>query len=344
MNAYERVMNTLQGLPVDRVPVFAVLCAYGGKLTHTDLRTLYSDATAYVAGQHALQETFGFDLVLPPFDVSAIAEAFGGEVAWFHDQVPNMKRPAALTVEDALKLPLPDPQRTARLPVILGATRQLAETYGGQTPLLVPIPGPCALPALILGMEKWMETFLFNQADSQRLLDHTGRFFVDWANALLDAGVNALIIGNPMATAEISSRDLFAERLLPHIHAIFAQVRGPIVFHHTGGRINHILDLLPGLPSLVGVSVSSKDDLAEARRLLGPELLLIGNLDNLGYPEASDDEIYERSLVCLQIGAPAGRYILANSGGDIPLSTPPENLRAMIAASMAYSAGPGSNL
>jgi hypothetical protein len=53
MNAFERVMNTLQGLPVDRVPVFAVLGAYGGKLTQTDLRTLYRDAEAYVAARGA---------------------------------------------------------------------------------------------------------------------------------------------------------------------------------------------------------------------------------------------------------------------------------------------------
>ena len=37
MNAYQRVMNTLQGLPTDRVPVFAVLGAYGGRLTQNRL-------------------------------------------------------------------------------------------------------------------------------------------------------------------------------------------------------------------------------------------------------------------------------------------------------------------
>ena len=55
----------------------------------TDLQTLYSDAAAYVAGQRALQEAFGLDLVLATFDYSAIAEAFGGDVAWCADQAPN---------------------------------------------------------------------------------------------------------------------------------------------------------------------------------------------------------------------------------------------------------------
>ena len=339
MNAYERVMNTLQGKPVDRVPVFAVLGAYGGTLTHTELRTLYTDAAAYVAGQRALQETFGFDLVLAPFNYSAIAEAFGGEVAWFSDQPPNMKRPAVHDAAAALALPLPDPHLTGLLPVILDATRQLAGIYKEQVPLFATVPGPCALPALLLGMEGWMETLLFDETAAQKVLDHTGKFFVAWANALLEAGVVGLVITEGMASEEISPRGLFSERLLPHLRAMFAQVHGPMVFHHTGGRIHHILDLLPGLPGLAGVVVSSKDDLIEARRLIGPEMLLLGNLDNLSYPAASAEQIREQSLACLQAAAPAGHFILSNSGGDIPLSTPPENLKAMITASEDYAAG-----
>jgi uroporphyrinogen decarboxylase len=337
MNAYERVMNTLQGKPVDRVPVFAVLGAYGGELTRTNLRALYSEVNAYVAGQRAAQETFGLDLVLAPFDYSAIAEAFGGEVAWFTDQPPNLKRPAAASAAAALALPLPDPHLTARLPFIVESARQLNAIYRERVPVFAAVPGPMALPALILGLETWLETLLFDEAAATRLLEQTGKFFVTWANTLLEAGVTALIVTEGMAAAEIAPRRLFAERMLPHLRTVFARVRGPMVFHHTGGRINPILDLLPGLPGLAGVVVSSKDNLAEARQHLGPGLLLLGNLDNLGFPTATAGEIRERSLACLRAAVPAGPFILANSGGDIPLSTPPENLHAMLAASAAYA-------
>ncbi|MBM3887858.1 MAG: hypothetical protein FJ388_01900 [Verrucomicrobia bacterium] len=339
MNAYERVMNTLQGRPVDRVPVFAVLGAYGGRLTSTDLRTLYSDAAAYVAGQQAVQAAFGFDMVLATFDFSAIAEAFGGEAAYFADQAPNMKRPAARQASAALALPLPDPHRTGRLPVILAATRQLAAIYRERVPVFAVVPGPCVLPSMVLGLDAWMNTLLFNEAGARALLERIGAFFVAWTNALLEAGATALVVPEGMASAEIAPRSLFAERLLPHVRAMFAQVRGPIVFHHTGGRINPVLDLLPGLPALAGVVVSSRDDLAEARRLIGPELLLLGNLDNLSFPSATADQIRERSLACLKTAAPAGRYVLSNSAADIPVNTPPENLRAMITASQTYAVG-----
>ena len=338
MNAYERVMNTLQGKPVDRVPVFAVLGAYGGKLTNTDLRTLYSDVDAYLAGQRAAQDILGLDLVLAPFDYSAIGEAFGGKVVWFTDQPPNLKSPSVGSVAAALALPVPSPQHTARLPFIVESARRLAATYRERVPVFAAVPGPVALPALILGLEAWMETLLFDDAAARRLLEYTGDFFVTWANTLLEAGVTALIVTEGLATAEIAPRGLFAERMLPHLRSVFARVRGPMVFHHTGGRINPVLDLLSGLPGLAGVVVGSKDDLTEARQRLGPGPLLLGNLDNLSFPTASADEIREDSLECLRTAAPAGHFILANSGGDIPLSTPPESLRAMLAASQAYAA------
>lgn len=337
MNAFERVVNTLGGLPTDRIPVFAVLGAYGGKLTQTDLRTLYRDASAYVAGQRAVQETFGFDMAITAFDYGAVAEAFGGEVAWFVDQAPNMSQPGARDAAAALALPIPDPQHTARLPVILAAVRQLAATYREEVPVFSTVPGPAVLPTMVLGLEGWMETLLFDESSTRRILEWSGRFFVRWANALLAAGATAIVATESFASQEMFGRAQFAERFLPHVRAMFAEVCGPIVFHHGGGRIGHMLDLLPGLPNLVGVVVGSKDDLSAARQALGKHLALIGNLDNLCLPVSSAEEIRARSLACLRTAAPAGKYILSHSAADVPLGTPSENLRAMIRASEEYA-------
>lgn len=344
MNSYQRVMGTLMGQPVDKLPVFAVLGAYGGKLTNTDLRTLFSDASAYVAGQRALQQEFGFDLVMSGFDYSAIAEAFGGEVAWSSDQVPNMKRPAARTAVEALSLRLPEVSRTARLPVILEMNRQLADLYKEQVPVISVLPGPCILPALLVGIEQWMEAVLFDKELAQKLLDYTAPFLVSWANALLDAGADCLAFTEGMATSAIAPRGMFAEQFLPHIQSVFTQIHGPKVISSTGGCMNHILDLLPGTDGLVGIIAGSKDDLVEARRLLGPDLNIIGNLDNLSMPSATAGEVFEMCLTRLRSAAPSGHFILANAGGDMPQATPAENLRAMQAATDAYSAEIGSGI
>jgi len=337
MNAFERVMNTIQGLPVDRVPVFCVLGTYGANLTGADLHTLYSDAAAHVAGQQALQEAFGLDLVIAPFDYSAIAEAFGSEIAWFDDQVPNMKRPAVSNAIDALALHLPDPQSTCRLPMHLKATRGLADIYKDKVPVFGIVPGPCALPALLMGLENWMETILFDQENAQKIMEHTGLFWVKWANALFAAGITALVVTEGMIAAEIAPRHIIKAMVIPHLHSTFAQVNGPLVLHHTGGRINPVIDLVPAIPGVLGVVIGSKDDLCEARRLIGPDLLLIGNIDNLSIPTATAQNIHDKSMECLGIAAPGGRYILSHSGADLPIYTPAANIHAMLEASVAYA-------
>lgn len=341
MNSYQRVMNTLGGLPADRPPVFAVLGTYGANLTGVDLCTLYSDAAAYVAGQQAVQAAYGFDLVLTGFDYSAISEAFGATTAWSNHQVPNVKRPAAGSAAEAFALPVPDPHRSGRLPVILEATRQLALFYRGEVPVVSALPGPGILPSLIIGLDRWMETLLFDREIALKLLQYSGDFFVAWANALLAAGADCLVLTEGMASAEIVPRELFAELILPHLKQTFDRVDGPKIISSTGGRINPALDLLPGLNGMIGVIAGSKDDLSESRRLLGPDLALIGALDNLAFPAVSAEKIYELSLACLREAAPSGRFILANSGGDIPLATPPENLSAMLGAAAVYSTQKG---
>lgn len=321
-------MNTLQGQPVDRPPVLAVLGAYGGRLTGVPLPELYTDANKYVAGQQAVIDAFGIDMALTPFDFSAIAEAFGGTVAFFDHQPPNMKRPGIPTIAEALTVPMPDPQATGRLPLILDATRKLSALYKGNVPIFACLPGPAALPALMLGMETWVDTVLFNEAAARKILKRSGEFWVAWANALLDAGADALVVAEGMAPASITTRKLFEEKCLPHIRNCFAGVNGPLVFHHNGGKISHIMDLLPTLPNLAGVSISSKDSLPEARAALGPETPLLGNVDSLVFPMSTPDEIRKRASVCLNNSAQYSPFILCTSSGDIPIETPPETIQA----------------
>ncbi|MCM0083808.1 uroporphyrinogen decarboxylase family protein [Geomonas sp. Red32] len=329
MNSYQRVMGTLTGQPVDRVPVFAVLGAYGAKLSGASLNRIFTDPASYAESQTAVQTTFGLDLVMTPFIYTFISESFGGETAWSEHQVPNMKRPGIGSPAKLLSTPMPAPEDVPRLSFILEATRQLAKSYREKVPVIGVLPGPCIMPSLMMGIGPWMETVLFEETLARKVLDHTNPFFVSLANALLAQGADCLVITEAMATVEIAPRALFEERFLPVVAQTFSQIRGPKVFHHTGGRINHVIDLLPGLDGLAGVAIGSRDDLGEARRLVGGETNLIGNLDNLGFASSSATEIYEMSRRCLLEGAPHGHYILSNSGADIPLSASPDTVHAM---------------
>lgn len=331
-------MNSLQGKPVDRPPVLATLCAYGGKLTGVPLPELYTNADQQVAGQQAVVEVFNNDIVFSSFDASVLAEAFGSEIAFFEHQPPNMKRPAVNTQAEALALPLPDPHTTGRLPMVLDATRKLAQCYKKTVPVACGLPGPDALPVLIMGLEHWLENALFDEPAAQQLMERTGSFWVQWANLLFEAGADCLVISCGLASENISTRAFYEKMFIPHLRHCFAQVNGRLILHHGGGAINHVIDLLADLPNLGGIVVSSRDDLVEARAKAGPGVPLLGSLDNLSFPAVSADTIREQATACLQTGLRIQHFLLSNAGADIPIQTPPENIHALFEATELFAA------
>ncbi len=96
------------------------------------------------------------------------------------------------------------------------------------------------------------------------------------------------------------------------------------------------LDLLVGLPSVVGFIVDQRDDLAQARRVVGPDSVLFGGLDcgNLGQMTAA--EVQKHCQAILAERREDRRFILGTSGPDVVWDTPPENIHALRKAAEAF--------
>lgn len=341
MTSLERVMNTIQGKPVDHVPVFAVLGIYGAKLLGKDIKNVYTNVDVYVDSQTAVYEKFGFDMVLAPFDFSAIGEAWGGETEYFIDQAPNIKRPRFNKTSDMLTHALPDPNKSIRLEFIRLCAEKLSLRFGTEVPVFAVVPGPCVLPSLAVGLETWLNTLLFDRDLTQEVLEYTSTFFLSWIHMLKEAGITAVISTEGLAAKEVMSRDFFKEYCLQHFRQTISKVDCPMVVHHTGGSINHVLDLLQDLPNVIGFAVGSKDSLSESRKLIGNSLL-IGNLDILQFPLVFRDAMYSQGLTKLREAVPQGHFILSTAGADVPMYTHEDNLYAMIDAANTYATEAGA--
>lgn len=334
MNSITRVMNAITGEPVDRNPVIAVLSAYGARLSGQKIQEIFSNADCYLKAHAAVLETFPVDMALAPFDYCAIAEAFGGEIRFYDDQPANLKKPAAKCWQEVLNISLPDPRSTGRLPVALKAIEKLISNFGNDKPVFAAIPGPCSLPILIMGFESWLETFLFDREGADKVLAYTSKFWHNWAEELAGTGITGVMVTEGFSLAEICHRQLFEERVLPFLTEMLARLKIPKIFHHAGGGISHILDLVNNLDGITGIALGAKDNILEARNIVGREKLLLGNIDNIVFPSASREQIYDKSMEILNIMVGRGPFILANSGGDIPLNTPVENIQALFQAAI----------
>jgi uroporphyrinogen decarboxylase len=129
-------------------------------------------------------------------------------------------------------------------------------------------------------------------------------------------------------TANLSPKHC-REFLFPYIKAVVdAMPPEMVIIYHNEGRAGHVLDQI----SECGAHAfhCGDVDLAQAKRLIGDRICLMGNLEAPNFMvKSTPEEVRAESLHCLDIAAPGGGFVLTTGGGHDPF-TPKENIRAMV--------------
>jgi uroporphyrinogen decarboxylase len=331
MNSAERIMATLAGKSLDRRAFIPVLSLYGARLSDCPLEKYYSDPAAYATGQLAVYREFAPDILLSPFAFALIGSAFGSEIQFSVGQAPNIRKPAIAFLEEWDHLPLPDPDDNSRLLYLRHAIRIMADMLQGDAPIAACLPSPIDIPALIMGMEGWLELVLFDKEGTQRVLQRANQFFVQTANCLFMEGAALMVLPCGYASPKIMMREPVESLMRPALMDALGQLNGPSVLHNAGTDMLRHLDLLVGLPSAVGYALDYREGLAEARRVTGndPTLLSGPHGPSLADMGAAQVEGICRAILEERKQEKDLHFILATLGADIPLNTPPENIHAM---------------
>ncbi len=332
MNSLERILAALQNQPADRPAFLLNASLYGARLTGASLEDHYNQAAVYAEGQMAIRETFSPDLLLSPFFIPALGEAFGSRLGTRPRQAPNVAGFAASTAEEMLQLPLPDVDGHPRLLYLRETIRILAKTYAGQVPIFGALVSPADLPPLVIGLEAWLDALLFRPAVAQALLDRLTPFFVALGKAMFSDGATGLALTANLANGFIITEAVADSLLLPNLRTALAELPGPVVFHHGGCPLVDQLARFQDLPNVVAYVIDAHEDLGAARRALGPGPVVMGNLDGAGLVHLRPEEV---DHLCERAFAQRGadrQFILATSGADIQFDTPPECLAAITEA------------
>jgi [methyl-Co(III) methanol-specific corrinoid protein]:coenzyme M methyltransferase len=161
-------------------------------------------------------------------------------------------------------------------------------------------------------------------------------FLLQFGQALVENGAQALLIPEPTASSSMISPRVFAEWVLPRLQRIIRNLDRPCILHICG-------DTAPLLPSLAisGARVLSLDQCMDLRksRQNAAGVALGGNVDPVNSLWlGSVETVREDVLQCLA-GAGTEKFILM-SGCSIPPQTPLKNLQAMIQTAREYGLGP----
>lgn len=333
MNSMERVLCALRGEPADRRAFTLALSLYGSRLSGCPIREYYSEPGRYLEGQREVVRLIDPDIVFTPFALPFEALAYGGEGIWLDNFPPNIRKPPFRGQEEVESLGEGLLQDQG-VDYLVESTRLLAAEFGSAKPVCAVATAPVDLPAMLLGIETWLEILLFDQERAARLMEIAVDHFLRLTGAYFAAGAAFVAIPVMFANLRIVTLDLLEKTILPELNRAFAQAQGPLVYHHGGNRILDHLRFCSGLPNVAGFLLDPRDNVSEAREVLGPQRLLLGNVNGPNLARVQPDKAYASVSTLLADRALDRNFVLASSHADIPHDTNPDTLLAVRKAVM----------
>jgi len=286
------------------------------------------DHRVLAEAQIRVAETFDFDYVSVISDPAREAADLGAAVEWFEDQPPAIVESRALLAEKRTlaRLKPPDPLGGGRMTDRVRGVALLRERVGCEKLVEGWIEGPCAMAADLRGINTLMLDFLDDPAFVRELFEFCVAMELDFARAQLEAGADLMGIGD--AAASLVGPRIYQEFVWPYekklvdgVHAMGGRVR-----LHICGRTRKLFD---GMGRL-GAEIVDLDFVApvdEARRVMGPHQMLLGNIEPVGVLRNGTPEIVAAAVA--ECHRQAGPRFIVGAGCEVVRDTPHANMRAM---------------
>ena len=191
-----------------------------------------------------------------------------------------------------------------------------------------------------------MHQTLIDLIDSPKLIhalmERGEAYAIERGKFLLDAGLRILRFNDSVANMSVISPRQWGEFVFPHMKTVCDELHrhcpAARIYCHICGNVLPIarrlleagLDCIAPLDPLGGFTV------ADVRRAVGDEIVLMGGVNALSFLQASSSEIRQESLQCLEQGDRNGRFILG-SGCALPSQSRRENIEALAAAAESFA-------
>lgn len=328
MTSHERVLAHLAGQPVDHLPLMPITMMFACDQIGAKYRDYCTDYRVLVEGQICTAEKFGFDYVNTMSDPAREAADCGAKVEYFdHQPVAIVEDEALLADKSTLaKLKIPDPLGGGRMTNGIKALTRFKEKLGQEKIIEGWVEGPIAEAADLRGINTVMTDFFDDPAFVRDLFEFVVQLELRFAREQVKAGADIIGIGD--AAASLVGPQIYEEFVLPYekklvdgIHACGGRTR-----LHICGNTRRLLGGMGRLGCHI-VDLDSLSPLADARRAMGANQVLLGNVNPVTVLRNGNAEIVTAAIA--ECHHQAGARYIVGAGCEVPRDTPPENLRAL---------------
>jgi uroporphyrinogen decarboxylase len=335
LNSRERVLKALNLQQPDRVPVVPFVISFAAKYAGLKFIEYCKDADKLAKAQAVTAERFNIDAVYVDSDAVIDIEAMGAEVSYFDDEVPTASRPIVGSLDDVRRLEVPDPQRDGRLPVWLDAIKILRSEVGERLAVFSNINGPFQIAAQLRGITKICMDFYRNPELVLELVDLATHASIAMAKAEVEAGTDAVVLGDAMSSPNLISPKQFEQFSFPYIRRIIEEVGHSIPFFlHICGDSTRIIDKMVETGTRF-LEVDAPVDLQAIGERYGKSVGVRGNISPTLLLNGQPHQVEESCHKSIEAATKLGGFILG-SGCELPKNTPHANLVTMVRSADKY--------
>ncbi|TAN48559.1 MAG: uroporphyrinogen decarboxylase [Methylococcaceae bacterium] len=338
MTPLEILGAAITGQPASRIPVFCNLLDQGARELGMRQKEYYSKGENVAAGQLAMRARYGYDNVWSLFYVGKEAELLGcRDILYAENGSPNVADYVIKHYDDIARLEVPDDitthpawEETANCLKILKAE------VGATHPICAYLTASSTLPALLMGMDQWMELFTCGPADLRdALLEKCVDFFRKEVAAYRAAGANVLVYSTPFGSTYFVGMKRFQSFSLPWMCKDLAPggVDG-IVYYCGMAPFNSVIGQVMDELHIGAYYISPQADLAEAKAIIGSQGLTCGVIDDISLIHWTPEQTRAEVRRICETGKPGGHFLFGT--GVMPQAVPEANIRAMLEAAFEF--------
>lgn len=329
MTGRERILNTLAGGPVDRLPAMPIVHAGLARAAGVPLGRFYSDAEVMADVIIGGFERFGWDGVQLTLGVAAEPEALGATVEQPPDGAPLLRQHLLADVGRLPNLATLDPATGGRIPLYHAAVRRVADRIGDRAFVLSTLRGPLNIASQLRGVEDMLIDMLRQPQTAAVVLEFATATAVRVARSAIASGAHAIVFGEATCSPNFISPDMYRRVVKPWHVRLMGEVKAMgwrFAGFHVCGRV------LPIIEDLVEAGADFLDidyqvPVGEAIAAAAGRIALRGNLNPFDLLLRGTPEEVGRATAAVLREAAGARWIVG-SGCDIPPGTPAENLAA----------------
>jgi len=338
MTGMERLSAAINGTLADRIPVFCNLLDQGAKELGLSLEEYYSSGEHVAEAQLKMRAKYGYDCLWSLFYVGKEAELLGcSKMIYAKDGPPNVGEMIIRKYDDIARLQVPDDISShPAFAEELKCLRILKAEAGGRYPVCAYLTASMTMPAMLMGMEKWMQMLMLGPHDLRdELLAKCSDFFRKQISAYRAAGADVLVYSNPFGSTDFIPRKFFNDLSLLWMERDL----GPggtagVVYYCGSARFNNVIDTVIRRLGIGVFYLSPMDDVAEGKQLVAGRGLTCGVINDIMLLEWSREEIRAEVKRIIEAGKPGGKFLFGTL--VMPYNIPEENIRTMLEAAYEY--------